>query len=269
MAKKPKPITTATQFINELNSIGCGLGYDCRRVFGDWLQMIFSALHCGKDEEGYLQAIKPYKDRNVELVNRLAHLFGELTKAMEGGNDVLGQIFEEGVTFGAHGQFFTPQPVADMMAKMSGMPEVPKDRPVLVNDPACGSGRQLLAFAKNVTTNCILVGQDIDENCCKMTAINIALNGLNGYVIYGNSLSSGAEMYRKIWRIGLPVVPGIIFPVSYEYFSHRLEMVRSTEGVRKIFELEDESESNEPKEENQNTRILKKPVQPMLFDLAG
>jgi hypothetical protein len=276
MSKKPKPITNASQFINELNSIGCGLGYDCRRVFGDWLQMIFSRLHAGQDEESYFKAIKPYQEKNLELLNRLAQLFGQLVKAMEGGVDVLGQIFEEGVTFCAYGQFFTPQPVADMMAKMTDRPVTPQNRPGLVNDPACGSGRQLLAFAKHVTTDCIVVEQDIDETCCMMTAINLGLNGLCGYVICGNSLSSGAEMYRKVWRVSLPAVPGVIIPVSLGCFLHAMEVAANRSGEAETPVITEQNEpvqvndnrSNLNSEENPQPQIITL-RQPTLFDMAG
>src|SRR5207249_1665656 len=67
-----------------------------------------------------------------------------------------------------------------------------------VCDPACGSGRLLLAVAE-IQRHWIFVGQDIDLRCVRMTAINLALRNLYGYVIWGNSL---ADEHRLVYRTG-------------------------------------------------------------------
>jgi hypothetical protein len=67
-----------------------------------------------------------------------------------------------------------------------------------VCDPCCGSGRMLLA-AGEMQPGWEFVGQDIDLRCVRMTAINLALRNLYGYVIWGNSL--GSEK-RIVYRTG-------------------------------------------------------------------
>jgi len=196
---------TVTQFVNELNSIGAS------RVFPDWLQMIFCALQMQRDEETYLKTIERWKAK-PESLKRLAILFAELTTAMEQQGDMLGNIYMEAVSFGQHGQFFTPQEVCDMMARMT-IGDTAEDGKS-VHDPACGSGRMLLASAK-LCRSMVFVGQDVDEACCQMTAINMALNSLRGWVVHGNSLT--LEI-RNVWQV---IWPGIIVRSSYQAYQRR------------------------------------------------
>ena len=119
---------------------------------------------------------------------------GTLVTAMEETRrDILGDIFQGAITRGQGGQFFTPQNVCDLMAKMTMDAEVHT-----VRDPCCGSGRLLLAAAE-VNRSAEFYGQDIDLRCVQMTAINLGLNNLYGYAIHGDSL--GGEQ-RLIYRTG-------------------------------------------------------------------
>ena len=65
-----------------------------------------------------------------------------------------------------------------------------------VFDPCCGSGRLLLAAA-DICPHAELWGQDIDARCVQMTAINLALRNLRGWVCHGNALSGQQwQVYR-------------------------------------------------------------------------
>lgn len=66
---------------------------------------------------------------------------------------------------------------------------LPDVRPILVCDPACGSGGMLLAAA-SICPRWVLDynlvrfhGMDIDQRCVRMAQINMMLYGLNGYSI--------------------------------------------------------------------------------------
>ena len=76
----------------------------------------------------------------------------------------------------------------------------------IVGDPCCGSGRMLLAYADNHRPRA-LVGQDIDLRCVRMTAINLALRNLYGFVLWGNSL---AREVKLGYRTGLNMYGGVI-----------------------------------------------------------
>ena len=149
--------------------------------------------------------------------------------------DILGDLFQGAITYGEAGQFLTPQPVCRMMARVTiGEAEVegeddasePEMSPVLLNeeagaeesviepssepkplprtpkrtvcDPACGSGRMLLAVAE-IHPHWEFHGQDVDLRCVRLTALNLAFRNLYGYVIWGNSLALEKKL---IYRTG-------------------------------------------------------------------
>jgi hypothetical protein len=74
--------------------------------------------------------------------------------------------------------------------------------PVKVCDPACGSGRMLIAAASHVPhwMNALglvqYYGMDVDQTCARMARVNCMLYGLNGY---------GAKLAVEL--AGLPSVP--------------------------------------------------------------
>ncbi len=114
----------------------------------------------------------------------------------------------------AFGQFFTPEHVCDMMAMMVGPIEgnsliVDGDSYPSVNDPACGSGRNLLAANKQANGKVVVIGQDLDPVCVKMTALNLALHGVRGEVICGDTLKGddfrfGYQVNTALKMLGRP-----------------------------------------------------------------
>ena len=132
--------------------------------------------------------------------DEIAKLFGQVVSVMEETRqDVLGDLFQGAITYGEAGQFLTPDAITRLMADMSlaDMPEESREsRRVL--DPCCGSGRMLLSVAER-QPHWEFIGQDVDLRCVRMTAINLALRNLYGYVIWGNSLTNDR---RLIYRTG-------------------------------------------------------------------
>src|SRR5688572_23960203 len=88
-----------------------------------------------------------------------------------------------------------------MMAQIAGGGE----DGTTVYDPACGSGRTLLAAGK-VNPRRTFVGQDRDPRCVHMAAINLALYGLHGRVIQGNTLAGERQLAYLIGFDGQAVV---------------------------------------------------------------
>ena len=78
-----------------------------------------------------------------------------------------------------------------------------------VLDPACGAGACLIAAAKEQTFEqngrAIFVGQDIDLNCARMTALNLMFFNLDGIVLWGNHL---ALEVRGAWETRRSLVWG-------------------------------------------------------------
>lgn len=99
------------------------------------------------------------------------------------------------------GQCFTPQGIANLCAKISfnnaeiesaKMPCGFFGTRYILSDPACGSGRLMLAgsyhFVKTYDNYPFAVCEDIDTICVKQTAINLALHGFYGEVVCHDSL---------------------------------------------------------------------------------
>lgn len=157
-------------------------------------------------EEEYLATIAKYTEgqKGKRPVDQLAAAFGKLIAIMEETRaDILGDLFQGGITYGERGQFFTPTPICDLMAELTAGDEPGLGR--TINDPCCGSGRMLLAMAK-IKPFARFVGQDADLRCVKITAINLALHNLYGHVIWGNSLANERKLIYETGFDGKGVI---------------------------------------------------------------
>jgi len=127
----------------------------------------------------------PGKELILQFLTHLADL-------QPGGfNDPIGEIYMEHFANDRLGQYFTPEPICDMNAQMIIGTDPEDGKTVL--DPACGSGRMLLATAK-INRHLQFYGADLDPTCCKMALLNMMLNSLTGEIAHMNSLSN--EFYR-------------------------------------------------------------------------
>lgn len=179
--------------------------FDIRTVFCDLVDLILMPLII-QDEIGMQRnPLKNYDEKEQLIFVDLMNLVGKIMEENGNFHDAFGDIFMEHLSFGKNGQFFTPQPICDMMAQMQ-CPEIENGKSVC--DPACGSGRTLLAMAK-INRDVWLYGSDIDLLCVKMTVLNLALNNLRGEIVHGNPLSLEVYCTFKIGRdflTGFPIV---------------------------------------------------------------
>jgi len=178
-------------------------------VFSDFLEMSVCALSLGAMETRYLEIVQRYDKHEVNLMaDAFAAMVLEMDNRGEGLRDILGDFFMEHISHGHNGQFFTPEPICEMMARMTN----PVETGSRILDCACGSGRTLLAAAK-INRNALFYGADIDRNCCMMCLINFCLNGMLGEVAWMNSLSN--EFFGA-WQIRLHQTGGVpyIVPIT-------------------------------------------------------
>jgi len=137
-------------------------------------------------------------------IDSLVQAFAKLIELMEETRkDVLGDLFQGGITYGEAGQFLTPEQLCKLMAELC-IDRQQKDE--FVADPCCGSGRMLLAYAEGKRPGA-LIGQDIDLRCVRMTTINLALRNLYGYVLWGNSLGNEVKLG---YRTGMNMFGGFV-----------------------------------------------------------
>lgn len=168
-------------------------------------------------EKTYLSLASKYNERELECFGRM---FAEIVCGIDEcpDQDFLGELYMALELGNNHkGQFFTPYSVCRAMAAMTFTDT--KDRIaeqgwVSVNDPACGAGALLVAFANecrrpgndvNYQTSVLFVAQDIDLTVGCMCYIQLSLLGCPGYVVIADSIVNPCT---GIDRRGLIPVPG-------------------------------------------------------------
>ena len=206
-----------------------GQRYGLHEVFSDFLTMLICAFSQGRMEKQYLETIRKYDKGHANIfAEALASLVIEMTGPDGAGFvDVLGEFYEKNLSFGRNGQFFTPQPICDMMVQLMS-PDGFKKR---VADPACGSGRMLMAVAK-INRYALFYGADNDINCARMAVINLCLNSMFGEIAWMNSLTN--QFYGG-WEI-FPTFKGIpcIRAISEKESHIHLQLPKSTAETTKI-----------------------------------
>ena len=173
--------------------------------------------------------------------------------------DLFGDYFMEyGANKKDRGQCFTPDCVCDVMARLSlGINEgtdfdtmrhyVPGfGRKVVVNDCASGSGRLLLAAGatyRHIThkNDVYLVASDIDDRCCKQSAINILVHGFYGEVVCMDTLM-GESSFSHGWIINQG-----LYPIPFG-----LPTLTYTTDKSKFFQYQRNIIGNPPFEESNN-----------------
>ena len=162
-------------------------------LYRNWLESAWAFLEAWRDPDGFKAVLDRYTREQGEEFGRLLVMYAEAVEANP-FNDILGDLFMRlDVNSVRAGQFFTPWPIAEMMAKINFDKEsfkqlVEEKGEVTVCDPAVGSGVMLLAYAKVVndafgrwgTDRLRLYGQDIDLRCVNMCRIQLRMNGLDG-----------------------------------------------------------------------------------------
>ncbi|MCM1439185.1 MAG: SAM-dependent methyltransferase [Roseburia sp.] len=157
-------------------------------------------------EQMYLDRAKKYRKEELDA---LASMLAAVVVGMEENpeQDFLGEMYM-GLDLGndAAGQFFTPYHVCHLMAEVTAednlAERVEKEGWISVNDPCCGGGALLLAFANvcqkrglNFQTSVLFAAQDIDFTVAMMCYIQLSLMGCAGYVKIGNSLTDPLTCY--------------------------------------------------------------------------
>lgn len=172
----------------------------------DWTLLPFKKWNSTAEQQ---QAFENF--RNHSKVKQLTSLITLIGDGSEGFSDPIGELFMQAISNGHNGQYFTPEPICDMMSAMSIGENASLGQTVA--DCACGSGRILLSAAK-INRHLKLYGADLDITCCKMALLNMLLNSLTGEIAHMNSLSN--EFYRG-FKVDTVLVDGYHMPYYREF----------------------------------------------------
>lgn len=178
--------------------------YSAHQVFRDWIEVYALAIANACEPEGtvvwnkreqqYLNTINKYQ---VAEVDGFAELGGLLTLALEKDmSDILGSVYM-GIETGnkATGQFFTPDNISQLVAKMMDAENVSIKEPIRLYEPACGSSGMIIAYARSLRDKDInyqklldIKASDIDFACVYMSYIQLSLLGIKAVVARQDSL---------------------------------------------------------------------------------
>lgn len=194
------------ELVKLINSLG--YRHSHWQVFSDFVEMGAISLSNAVDltnretrEARYMEVIKRYRADELQAFPKM---LAELTLALEHKpEDVLGRSFHDLELHNKWaGQYFTPYPLCQMMAKMtltdSGDIEAKiKERGFLTaQEPACGSGAMVIALAQEMYAASINYQQhlhvtavDVDTKCVHMAYLQFSLLHIPAIIVHGNSLS--------------------------------------------------------------------------------
>lgn len=178
---------------------------DDSKIFDDLLTFIidlFSFDNPWKPEGRYDDP--EIRMRFFELFQEIVLLMKMKVKDDGAWYDPFGSLYELQIASKARreksAQFFTPACVVDLMTMMNAGLRDLTGKGEMFSDPTCGSGRNLIAMHSKFPGN-YCCGEDIDRTCVLMTICNFILHGVNGEVIWHDSLQPDAEHFFGAWRV--------------------------------------------------------------------
>lgn len=220
MAKKANTDSVLTKAIEALDM---GRGKDFSTLFDDFLDFMLS-FSCGNPSE-HQQELFDNAKREPELWNAYVKAIEAYDEAANDYNDPLGDTFMERISHGQNGQFFTPDSLCELLSKIANGEDAKS-----LYDPACGSGRTLLAglrASRMMHKNPEVVGGDISRLCAKMTLANLLHNNAHGEVAQGDSLKLDIEkfLFYRLETV-MCIASGSIFTHYWQYTTHSVGEVQ-------------------------------------------
>lgn len=203
-------------------------GSDANRAlddFLDYLLSVFDIVNLQRHDMNLEAVMVEAKARDEDMFLLMAFWLMEVTKSMDEGKplDFFGSMYEELFQgrgkASALGQFYTPEALCTLMARIQ-VKDAPEGR-ATYNDPACGSGRTLIAahmIADRTRLNIYDAG-DIDYISCKMCALNMMAHGMVGTVRQQDALlMSKPDVIYHVNEVRYPI-PTNGYSIRREYIT--------------------------------------------------
>lgn len=210
-AKSQRPKSAKDKLQDAIRSLGTTMGLN--NAFTKFLELTATALGAVLDPVNAKERNQQYEDAQKGLKPDEISEFARMTALMwlsvleykEEPEDILGDIYHSlRLNNEWNGQFFTPDHVARLMAKLSNpVSESDSDEGyVTINEPTCGSGTMVIACIWEMKkrgfdyrNKAFFVAQDIDIRCVWMAYIQLTLYQIPAVVIHSNTLTMEAWSY--------------------------------------------------------------------------
>lgn len=255
-------------FIKAVEDMDVDRCRDFGHVFNDFLDLSLSVFAGNIDQRQSELLNKWMKDELLRTLFLTA--FKRYGEAAEGYHDPLGDAFMARISFGDHGQFFTPDEICEMLAVCT----VDKDSNSMM-DCCCGSGRLLLAGLKQAREkgrNPKIWANDIALTCSKMTLLNLLSESARGLVTCGDALINDMENFTYFHMDNIRCDDGKLMSVYWQYSAEDYEEVNQKRNEFFNYTRNDELSvvaevsEDEPKEvKAMNKLVLKNPKQLSLW----
>ena len=210
------------EFLKVLPSVS--QSYSPRDIFCDACRCFCLSLRgavtlSGIEKDAIEKEYQTYVEKyGKDGMQKIAILLSYVVEALElRRQDFLGHIQEElNSTTKAFGQFYTPDSVSTMMARMvcEGH-DIKKGRIVKIGDPSCGAGALLIAGVEGFISaggkqgDILVCGEDLDATACNIFYTQASLLGYAAIVTRMDSLSM--KVYEGPWY-------------TFGYFAHGMPM---------------------------------------------
>lgn len=188
------------EIVKRIQGMTCG--QSVYSIFEDWVEMLALSISNSIDimnyrerEERYMSIAKKYDKKHLDT---MCEMNGLLIEAFEQGmDDVLGYVYMHlEISSSRLGQFFTPYHICQLMARMNKL-EPDADGILRINEPSCGAGGNIIAFAEWLGMNGMnyqevlrVVCQDLDYKAVYMCYVQMSFLGIPAKVVQGNTLQN-------------------------------------------------------------------------------
>lgn len=202
-------------------------GLDHMQTIVDWLDFTIDMFSTDNhmNPNGWEYAVAEMAQENPTFADCVTMWSVRMTEEIEKLNlfDGVGRIYEEMFQSkgkaSSLGQFFTPESICELMKRC-----VHDEDSKSCYDPACGSGRTLMAvrmeeIRRKTEYPSLYVGEDIDGVSARMCALNLMIYGCRGHVTCMDSLLRDGTWMRY-------VINEVRYPIPTPYLSIRRTKVK-------------------------------------------
>jgi len=196
--------------------------FDRIRVFSDFLELAairisikFDPVHYALRNEQAKKINEAYTEaEHTEMCGYFGELFRQIQRNINAGicEDILSRVFHES-GFAHNGQDQSPPDLARLVGRLSMSSDfkIPEKGFITLDEPSCGSGSLVLAFAEAMTAKnfnycdqLVVRATDIDSKCVHMAYIQLSLYGIPAVIIRGETLSlkEYSRWYTPMYILG-------------------------------------------------------------------